>query len=167
MAGAPKQPTSRGGRRDRMVQQYRHDTYKMRGKLPDPTACPQCGAVFHKGRWTWDERPSHAHETLCPACRRIDDNCPAGYLTLRGSFLTDHKEEILGLARNEEAAEKNDHPLARIMAIEQVEGDTVITTTDMHLARRIGEALHQAYEGEFTFHYPEQEQMFRATWTRE
>lgn len=166
MAGSPKQPTSRGARRDRMVQEYRHDTYKLRGKLQDPTACPQCGAVFHKGRWTWEERPPHAHETLCPACRRIEDNCPAGYLTLRGSFLNDHKEELLGLARNEEALEKKEHPLARVIAFEHVEGGVVITTTDMHLARRIGEALHRAYEGEFSFHYTEKEHLLRGTWTR-
>jgi hypothetical protein len=27
------------------------DAYQAKGKLPEPTVCPQCSAVFHEGRW--------------------------------------------------------------------------------------------------------------------
>lgn len=155
-----------GARRDRMVQEYQHDTYKQRGKLKEPSVCSQCGAVFHKGRWTWEKRPAGAYETLCPACHRINDKYPKGMLTLSGPYLAANRAEILNLARNEEAREKKEHPLARIMAIEERPEGTVITTTDAHLPRRIGEALHRAYDGDFTFHYDEGEQFVRARWTR-
>ena len=74
-----------------------HDSYKSKRKLPEPTRCPKCGATFHKGRWTWDIAPAQAHEHICPACHRIQDKFPAGYVTLGGEFFRQHREEILGL----------------------------------------------------------------------
>jgi hypothetical protein len=158
------QPRARG---DRLIREHVHDPYKTRLKLPDPTHCPQCGAVYTKGRWHWAERPNQAHEELCQACHRINDGYPAGFVTLSGGFLKAHKSEILGLARHQEDLERGDHPLNRIMGIED-EGDaTVITTTDIHLPRRIGEALHRAYEGDLDFNYEEEAYSIRVTWRRE
>lgn len=159
-------PTGRTPQRHRTIQEYQHDTYKLKGKLKEPAVCPECGAVFHKGRWTWGPRPVPAHETVCPACHRINDKYPKGMLTLNGPYFTANREEILNLARNEETKEKKEHPLARIMAIEERPEGTVITATDTHLPRSIGEALHHAYHGEFTFHYDEGEQFVRVNWTR-
>lgn len=163
----PIPPMPREARRDRTIQESRHDTYRARGKLREPTACPQCGAVFHKGRWTWGERPPRAHEALCPACQRMNDQLPAGQLSVRGSFLTQHKTEILGLARNAEAQAKAEHPLSRIMTVEEQEDALVIATTDTHLPQRIGEALHHAYHGELDIHYSRDQQFIRVTWRRE
>ena len=53
---------------------------------------------------------------------------------------TPTERELINLARNEEAAEKSEHPLNRIASIEQVDAGIVIKTTDIHLPRRIGEA---------------------------
>ncbi|MDF2781538.1 MAG: ATPase, partial [Geminicoccaceae bacterium] len=39
------------------------------------------------------------------------------------------------------------------MDIEERDGALVVRTTDIHLPRRIGEALHHAYRGELDFHY--------------
>ncbi len=164
-----KKPPFRAGqaaRKDRTVQEYEHDPYKARGKPKEPTACLQCGAVFHKGRWTWGAKPPQAHEALCPACHRIHDKYPQGILTITGPFLIDHKEEILGVVRNTEAKEKAEHPLSRIMSIEQQGGGLVVATTDTHLSRRIGETLHHAYEGNCSFHYDEGEQFIRVKWER-
>lgn len=155
-----------GARRDRTIQEARHDTYKAKGKLPEPTLCTQCGAVFHKGRWTWATKPPKAHKTSCPACERIKDKYPGGFLTLKGSFLNQHREEILGLARNAEKQEKAEHPLSRIMAIEDKDGGILISTTDTHLPQRIGEALQDAYEGEVTIQYSKGDQHIRVTWER-
>ena len=52
------------------------------------------------------------------------------------------------------------------MRIAQKAEATIITTTDTHLPRRIGEALHHAYEGEFRFHYDQGEQFIRVFWER-
>ena len=110
---------------------------------------------------------SDRHDVVCPACQRIRDGAPSGVLLLTGEFVAKHRDEILGLARNEEAHVKAEHPLARIIKIEDQteppEG-VVITTTDPHLARRIGEALHHAYHGTFTCRYEEDEDLLRANW---
>jgi len=55
-----------------------------------------------------------------------------------------------------------EHPLKRIMAVEEKDGAMLVTTTDIHLARGIGEALHHAYQGELQYHYnPEQNSVAR------
>jgi hypothetical protein len=154
-------------RGDRLIREHEHDPYKTRLKLTEPTVCPQCGAVYHEGRWHWAERPDQAQESLCQACRRSNDRYPAGILTLSGSFLGRHRTEVLGLARHQEEQEKGEHPLHRIMSIEEQGGIIVINTTDIHLPRRIGEALHSAYEGELDFHYDKESYLIRVSWKRD
>jgi hypothetical protein len=158
----PRQP-----RRDRMIHERVHDAYKTRLKLPEPTVCPQCGAVFHEGRWQWAPRPDGAHEELCQACHRINDRYSAGELTIAGDFVRRHKDEIVHLARHQEEQEKAEHPLHRIMGIEERDGAIVIQTTDIHLPRRIGEALRHAFHGDLEFHYEEEAYFIRVRWTRD
>jgi hypothetical protein len=166
MAYQTKLPGSSQVRRDRLLREHIHDTYKMRSKLPEPTACGECGAVFRKGRWEWSSPPPDAHTTLCPACHRVRDKCPAGYLTLSGAFLRDHRDDILHLARNVETREKTAHPLRRVMEIEDADTRTVITTTDMGLARDIGEAIHSAYKGELDYQYTDEANILEVKWSR-
>ncbi len=153
-------------RSDRLFQETVHDAYKTKGKLPEPTVCPDCGAVYKDGRWQWLEKPKQAHATRCPACHRQHDNFPAGYLTLSGDFLNAHEDEILNLVHHQEAREKAEHPLKRVMNIEKTPTGFLITTTDIHLARGIGEALHHAYQGALEFHYNQQEFLLRVNWQR-
>jgi NMD protein affecting ribosome stability and mRNA decay len=154
-------------RQDRLLHERVHDPYKSKSKLPDPSVCPQCGAVFHEGRWTWLAHPPEAHEEICPACQRLRDKYPAGFLTVGGRFFQGHRDEILNLARNEEQAEKAEHPLHRIMQIDDRDDGVLITTTDIHLPRRIGEALRRAYQGEVDFRYVEEGSMLRVRWHRD
>jgi NMD protein affecting ribosome stability and mRNA decay len=160
----------RGGwrpiRRDELRPERVHDTYKSKKKLPEPTRCPDCNAVYQGGRWTWAAPPPGANEERCPACNRIHDRLPAGYVALKGEFLTQHRDEILHLVRHREAREKAEHPLERIIGIEDAEGGVLVTTTDSHLARDIGEALHSAYKGELEYHYNEGQNLLRVQWTR-
>ena len=153
--------------KDRSVRARMHDPYKAKGKLLEPAVCRECKAVYHKGRWTWDPAPAKSHDLVCPACARIQDDAPSGVLLLTGEFVALHRDQVVGLARNEEARVKAEHPLARIIKIEEQtrapEG-VVITTTDPHLARRIGEALHHAHHGTFTCRYEENEDLLRANW---
>ncbi|MCK5242315.1 ATPase [bacterium] len=155
-----------GKRKDRILKEYSHDAYKSCLKLPEPTVCPQCQAVFEKGRWRWARSPLGAHKLICPACHRIKDGFPAGILILSGEFLSKHKDEILNLCHNEETNAKQEHPLHRLMEIVEERGCIKITFTDNHLPRRIGEALFRAYEGELDFHYAEEEKFIRVTWKR-
>ena len=155
------------GRRDRLIQERRHDTYHERRKLPEPTVCSECGAVYLEGRWAWWEPAVNAHAIVCPACQRIKDNFPAGSLEIRGGFFAAHSEEINNLIRNLEEQEKKDHPMERLMAISAEKDCTLVTTTGIHLARRIGEALNNAYQGELDFTYGDGEKSIRLTWLRE
>ena len=157
----------RAARGDRLMRERIHDPYKTRLKLKDPTLCTQCGAVYSTGRWRWAEPPDRADEALCQACHRINDDYPAGTLTLSGDFLDKHRDEIFRLARHQEELEKGEHPLNRIMAISDEDGATVITTTDIHLPRRIGEALYDAYKGQLDFQYVEDAYSIRVTWRRD
>ena len=148
-------------RHDRLLQEQVHDAYKVKGKLPEPSVCAQCGAVFHDGRWQWSKAPTGAHETTCPACHRIHDEFPAGYLTLRGKFFLEHHDEIMNLVHNEEKRERAEHPLKRIMAVERKGDEVLVTTTDIHLARSMGDALHHAYQGNLEYHYNPEQNLLR------
>jgi len=151
-------------RQDGIFQEREHDAYKAKGKLAEPSVCSQCGAVFHRGRWQWLEAPTDAHNVICPACRRIHDHFPAGYLTMKGDFFNKHRDEIMSLVRHYEKHMRTEHPLKRIMAIEDNDGTTLVTTTDIHLVRGIGEALHHAYQGDLEFHYNSEQNLLRVSW---
>jgi hypothetical protein len=153
-------------RRDRQIEEVVHDTYRERHRPSEPAVCPTCNVVYEHGAYHWRPRPDGAQEHACPACRRIADKYPAGYLTLDGEFLRAHRDEIMGLVHNEAARARGEHPLERIMAIEEQGGKTVITTTDVHLPRRIGDALHHAYRGESETKYSPDEYLVRVSWRR-
>lgn len=153
-------------RHDMNYRPERKDTYQSDGKQVGPAVCTTCGAVLRAGRWTWQEAPPQAGKVVCPACRRIKDNYPAGTVDLGGEFMAGHRAEIISLIRHEEAAEREDHPLERIMALKDQRGRTVVTTTGVHLARRIGKALAKAYQGELSLKYGDAERSIRVAWTR-
>lgn len=152
-------------RHDGIFQEHVHDAYKSKVKPDEPTVCPQCNAVFHEGRWQWREVPADAHREICPACHRIHDHYPAGYLTLSGEFFKAHRDEIMHLIHNHEKHQRDEHPLKRIMDVEEKDDATLVTTTDIHLARGMGEALHHAYQGKLEFHYNPEQNLLRVTWT--
>ncbi len=143
------------------------DPYKQMKKPHEPTVCPQCGAVYHEGHWQWIERPAAAHEALCSACHRINDEFPAGEVTVHGSFLAGHRDEILHIVRRQEEIENAEHPLNRIMKIDDAGDRIVVTTTEIHLPRRIGEALKSAFDGELDFNYDEDGYFLRVDWHRD
>ena len=153
-------------RKDRLIKERRHNIHYKSNKWPEPTLCTECGALFVNGRWLWQEAPEQANKVVCPACRRISDQYPAGYIEIKGSFFDQHRDEVLNLIRNVERQEKTDRPLERVMAIAKNKGHTLVTTTGIHVARRIGEALSRAYKGDFSFRYANGEKSIRVYWQR-
>jgi len=169
MAGRGKRSNqSRGGRPGRFVREFDRDPdpYLAKRKISGPAACPECGAAYVNGRWVWQEVPSDAKDHLCPACQRVHDNVPGGYVTLRGGYVATHESEIMNLVTNVEERERKEHPLKRLMETEKRDGDTVITVTDAHLARAIGEALHHAHQGELDIQYTKDDAVARVYWSR-
>src|SRR5262249_27491360 len=101
----------------------------------------------------------------CQACHRINDMYPAGIVQLKGAELAKLRDQILQLARHQEQAERGQHPLNRILDVQE-DGETLtIRTTDIHLPRRIGEAGQNAYKGALTTDYDEGRYFVRVSWT--
>ena len=152
--------------REQLLQELVHDSYKAKHKLPEPSVCPRCSATFHEGRWTWRAAPTGTPQHMCPACSRIMDEFPAGYVTVTGEFAHEHRDEITQLIKHCELSEKAEHPLERIMGIADVDDGLLVTTTDSHLARKITERLHRAFKGKMEFRYNKEDNLLRARWSR-
>ena len=142
------------------------DSYRTAAKLAHPAHCPRCGAAYARGRWTWGAAAPDAERITCPACQRIEDGFPAGYVTLKGAFFDAHRDDVLNLVAAREARARTMHPLQRIIGVEPVAKGVRVTTTDIHLARGIAKAVHHAFKGELDMRYSKDEQLVRATWSR-
>jgi hypothetical protein len=144
-----------------------HDPYKVREKYQDPSVCEDCRVVFSKGIFKWETKPpKNAYKMNCPACLRIRDNFEGGLLFLEGTFLENHKDELINLVKNTEKLEKATHPMERVMEIKD-NGDTMeIKTTYEHLARRIGDSIEKAYKGVLNYNYLEDKHI-RINWKRD
>jgi hypothetical protein len=155
-------------RMDRLIHERIHDPYKTKSKPPEPTVCPVCYAVFKEGRWQWaDSWPIDAHRQTCQACHRTKHGYAAGVVNVSGAFALSHRAEILNLARHQEQQEKREHPLHRIMQIEEKPDLIVIKTTDIHLPHSIGEALRHAYKGSLQLGYTDESYFIEVKWCRE
>lgn len=156
------------GRKNRLIKERGHDPYLAKGKLIEPTVCSECKVVFQGGRWQWKTSiPEGANRALCPACQRIHDKVPAGYLTLSGDFFFDHRDEIIRLIHNKVEEQNLQRPLKRLIEInEQDTGGIIITFTDMHLPREVGEAIEKAYQGDLDIQYTDEANILRVYWRR-
>lgn len=147
-----------------------HDPYCSQ-RVEGSAICPQCDAVYQAGNWTWKHPENtviHDAQTVtCPACRRIEDNMPAGTLTLSGSFLLKHRNEIINLIKNTEKKEKAEHALERIIGLTDSAAALIVTTTGIHLANRLGHALEAAFKGNSDYRYGDDKYGLSVNWTRD
>lgn len=159
---------TRHNRQDKLIKEKVHDPYMKPGKPAEPSQCSQCQAVFADGRWQWPQEDiKPLRDELCPACQRKRDKVPAGLLTLRGDFFTQHREEIINLVHNKVDSQRAQHPLKTLMSIEkQADGSTLLSFTDTHLPRGVGQAIAAAYDGELDIHYTEEAGIVRVYWQR-
>ena len=103
---------------------------------------------------------------ICPACRRIADQNPAGIVSLRGEFFEEHKGEIDNLINNTVQAVMVRNPLGRVMNT-SIENDVVtITTTDAKLAEKLGRDIFKAYAGELQINWGQADNPVRVDWSR-
>ena len=164
----PNRSTTRLIRGNPFLKEQVHDPYRAHEKLKDAIGCPQCGARYRNGHWTWPQNDTREFRSeLCPACRRTNDHYPAGELVLSGSFVASHRGELLRVANNIGELEKAQHPLHRIMAIDEDGDEIVIHTTDVHLPHRIGHALKDAWGGALETHYDPDGYFARCVWGRD
>lgn len=149
------------------------DPYLMAEIISGNAVCKKCHAVFINKRWTLDEdlygKTVDRKDTvriICAACRKVKDKFPGGVVKLKGEFLSEHKNEILNLIKNEEQRAMGFNPLERIMSIHDIKSGIEITTTNEKLAQRIGRSLQKAYQGRVYYKWSDDTKLLRAEWER-
>ena len=84
--------------------------------LKEPSLCTSCKTVYQHKHWAFDPEAYRKLKTdpkvnriSCPACQKIAAGYPEGIVTLSGSYLWKHEDEIQRILKNEEykAFEKN------------------------------------------------------------
>lgn len=166
-ATSPGQFTRYGAR---VFDDTRHDPYEPRGKYAEGTHCGTCGATYRDGRWRWGSGAgagAGAGATeICPACRRTRDRLPAGHVIVEGPYVAAHRAELVHLVRHQSEQENAEHPMHRIMALDESPERIEVTTTDIHLPRRIGEALRRAHDGNLEITFDTDAYGVRVHWRR-
>ena len=149
------------------------DVYLPKGGSREVVLCSKCGAFYWNKRWSADAadlRTARAEagtaKVVCPACQRMQDDNPAGVLTLSGEYMLQHENEILNMIKHVEANGRAKNPLARIMEINQENKVLTITTTDAKLAQKLGREVYKAHKGELHFRWSQAESFSRVNWTR-
>jgi len=153
-------------RRQQPVPEGHHESFKIQRKPSEAAACPSFWATYHGGRWQCAGWPNGSQEVHCPACDRLRDDSPVGIARIGRKFFIEHRQELSELIRQHEAKARAKHPRGRIVAIEDSEHGMLVTTTDIDLARDLGVALHQAYQGELELHYDGEKKLLRVHWRR-
>jgi hypothetical protein len=156
----------RSGRHEQRFEGLEHDPYRAARKPAGPARCRGCGATYRQGRWSWEPAGESPRPAWCPACRRVREGVPAGYVRIEGDYQRLHRDDIVRRVRHCEAQEAQAHPLQRIIALQPEGEGLLVTTTDSHLARRIGEALVKSYKGSADYRYAAEENLLRVTWRR-
>jgi NMD protein affecting ribosome stability and mRNA decay len=136
----------------------------------DMAVCRKCNAVYSGKRWSLSAKPKPGKKgisVLCPACRKIKDRFPRGYVTIKGGFLKAHRDEILNLIRNKEQRAAYLNPLERIIETRERNGEMEVQTTTEKLAQRIGQMLKKAFSGDVEYKWSSDVKLARVIWTRD
>ncbi|OGW50836.1 MAG: hypothetical protein A2078_15570 [Nitrospirae bacterium GWC2_57_9] len=144
------------------------DAYIPRG-ASQVSVCERCHAVYRNKRWYADEKMYDGtvkspgiSKILCPACLKIRDNFPGGIVTLKGSYVESHRQELLNLIRNEEDRARGFNPLERIISVrENGFGALIVSTTNEKLAQRLGRAIKKAFHGEVNYKWSHDNKLVR------
>jgi NMD protein affecting ribosome stability and mRNA decay len=139
----------------------------------EPAICKKCGTLYVGKRWVLDDAESKGlidessvTKLICPACQRMADNNPAGIVTLSGSYLLTHEDEILNVIKNTETKSRLKNPLGRIMEITQENNVLTISTTEDKLAQKLGREIYKAHKGELHYQWSHDQHFVRVNWTR-
>lgn len=154
------------------------DPYLSKFKKSGPennAVCRKCGLYYHDKKWAYAHelpkgllaRPEgEFKQVLCPACQKILDKYPEGYLTIQGDFLKEHRTEILNLLHNKEEITSHNNPIERIIEIKDAADTIEVTTTTDKFAQMIGRMLNKAFDGTVEYKWGDNEKITRVVWTR-
>lgn len=153
------------------------DPYKNALAYKDMSVCKKCHSIYHNKRWVTDnelynsilKKKEGINYTICPACLKIETKYYNGVVELSGSFLSEHKSDILNLVKN--TVERADYidPLEKIENIEEDDEKNIVRiyTTSEDLAQRIGRNIERAYKGDIEYSFSERDLLLRVYWKRE
>lgn len=151
----------------------RIDPYLPEAGLKEPAVCQGCQAVYRHKRWQLD--PALAASggggteftwVTCPACQKVAERYPEGILTLRGSYLWNHEQEIRNILDNAVTRFSSRNPLERIIGMQRSDDALVIETTDNKLAEQLGRLLQKAHSGELQIDWQGTPVVCRVQWER-
>jgi len=170
-------PTSRRWTSETYTKRVDHEAGKHRSpKAPKgPRVCERCGATYENRRWTLTPPPAAGLRTVaapattvCPACHMMAEGQFGGEVRLAGAFVARHGDEIERLLQNEADRAAEDNPTGRIAEWRRMAPDRLtLTTTTEHLAKRLGQALHKAFDGLVHYEFSHENKFAHVTWTRE
>lgn len=149
------------------------DPYLLKLKLTPGgvVVCRRCSAVYSGKRWSLAAKaPAAAGKkvtVLCPACQKIKDNFPEGYVTIQGAFAAAHRDDIINMIKNKEKVAMRYNPLDRIIGISEKKGAIEVTTTTEKLAQRIGQMIAKSFGGNSEYKWSDDVKLARVVWTRE
>lgn len=149
------------------------DVYMPKAGMKEVAVCTGCQALYWNKRWYASEDESTKlsndmirNEVLCPACQRVQDNNPAGIVTLAGDYLVSHENDILNTIRNVEEKSRSKNPLARIMTIVHEGAELKVLTTNDKLAQRVGRDVFKAHSGNLEYKWNREDSFVRVNWSR-
>lgn len=116
--------------------------------------CPYCGNVRFEKEWHTsiatlrskrkDKNLKVTQEEVCSACTMIRGGLFEGELFVE-SFPLKHKNELLRLIKNFGNRDTEMDPQNRIIAIEKVDGELRIITTENQLANRLAKKIKDVF----------------------
>ena len=107
--------------------------------------------------------PKAFHSANAPMTRHQ----PTGCVAIKGAFAKKHRDELLLLIRELEERVRAEHPAQQIIVVEERAGKLLITTAGAHLAREIGKALEQAFQGKANYSFSTIDRLLEVRWRRD
>jgi len=154
-------------------QQTSPDPFMSEQSPKEPSLCTSCKTVYLHKQWSLDpaayrrlEANPDANWITCPACQKIAAGYPEGIVTLSGSYLWKHEDEIQRILNNEEQKALAKNPFERVIRRLREKDQLVIETTDKKLAEHLGRALHKAHQGELHISWTGAPNTCRVRWER-
>jgi len=149
------------------------DPFMPQEGLKEPSLCMSCKTVYQQQHWALDpdmykklERDAKTNWIKCPACQKIAAGYPDGIVTLSGSYLWKHEEEIKQILKNEEHKALAKNPFERIIRSLREDDKLVIETTETKLAEHLGRILHKSHKGKLNISWTGDPDICRVNWER-
>ena len=154
-------------------QQTNLDPFMPQEGMKEPSLCTSCKTVYQQKHWAIDpaeygrlERDPKTNWISCPACQKIAAGYPEGIVTLSGSYLWEHEEEIQQILKNEEHKALAKNPFERVIRKIRDNDKLVIETTEKKLAEHLGRVLHKSHQGKLNISWVGDPDICRVKWER-